>query len=484
MEYVIQDREPIELYHFFEELSAIPRVSRHEAAAADYVVAVAKKCGLWYYEDDLHNVLVRKPGSRGCEDQKPVLLEGHLDMVGKKTAESRHDFSKDPIRLIEEGNLLYADGTTLGADNGCAVAIMLKILTDPDTFLHPPVECLFTVQEEIGLVGAKAFDHTMIQSRRAIGLDAGSEGVFRKGTSTKIQMTAGFACRREPVSGTVYQLMISGLRGGDQGSGIPLERICAIKMTARVLHQLNQEMDVRVISMEHLGKSIPEECTSYIALVDGGEDQLKESLFKLQAQIRKQYQESDPDIQIELRRAKAAQMLVKEDSDQLINALYLLPYGGRNRALTRIDEVSCSVVTKKIYTDEKGIHIFTVISTELMEHGEALDEEMQTFVKCFGFQIEEHEIRSGWQPEEYSPIREAMICTYRNLFHKDPKVNISHGGNDCEVLKRKIPDLDVVTTAATYVDFHTPKEKLYMDTFEKVSKLVEQTLDYLAKEEK
>ena len=144
--YVIQDRKPTVLYRYFEDISNIPRISYHEAAAAAYVVRVAKEHGLWYYEDDIHNVLVRRPGSKGYEHLPSVLLEGHLDIVGEKTEDSKHNFDTDPIELIEEGNILHANHTTLGADNGCAVALMLTLLTD-EKLIAPPLECLFTVQE-------------------------------------------------------------------------------------------------------------------------------------------------------------------------------------------------------------------------------------------------------------------------------------------------------------------------------------------------
>lgn len=480
--YLITDREPLVLYHYFEDLSAIPRVSGNEAAAAAYVVSIAKAHGLWYYEDDLHNVLVRKPGSKGCEGLPPVLLEGHLDMVGEKTADSTHNFDTDPLELVVEGNILHAKDTTLGADNGCAVAMMLKILTD-DTLVHPPVECLFTVQEETGLIGAKHFDVSRLQSRRVIGLDAGSEGVFRMGTSTKLELSSRYPARREPLEGTVYRFTVEGLRGGDQGAGIPLERICAIKMTARVLHHLNKELDVRIISMDKVGKSIPESCLSYIALVKGSAERMQQIIRQQQALIRKEYEESDPDITITaVEERKNLPMLVKEDSIQLIRALYLMPYGAKNRSLSRIDEVSCSVILKKIYTRDDGIHIFSVVSAEQPEQGEALNEQVKTFLACFGFCLENQHLNKGWDWEPDSPIRDTMVRAYVELFGKKPKVNISHGGNDCVVLKEKIPELDMVTTAATYVDFHTPKERLYMDTFEKVLALLERTLRLLAEE--
>ena len=496
-QYRIQDRQPEELYHYFEDISAIPRVSGNEKAVAAYVTGIARAHGLWYYEDGLHNVLVRKPASGGLEHLPPVLLEGHLDIVGEKTEDSPHNFSTDPLELVEEGNILRASGTTLGADNGCAVAIMLKVLTDA-SLIHPPVECLFTAQEEVGLIGAEYFDVSQIRSRRVIGLDAGSEGVFRKGTTTKFQITSHFPVVREPVKGTLYRLYVSGLKGGDQGAGIPLERICAIRMLFRVLHYLNREMDVRLVQVSKPGiqKSIPECCLAYVSLVSGDAERMREIVTWQQERIRREYEESDPGICVEMVEVaggekaggsvpeiSGAGMLTREYSRRLTEAMYLAPYGARNRHMARPEEVSCSVITKWIATEENRITVFRVISMEEQVQGEALLEELETFMGHFGFEAAKVSVSGGWNWERQSPIRDAMVSTYEKLFGKAPVLNISHGGNDCVVLKRKIPEMDMITTAATYVDYHTPYERLYMDTFEKVSLLVEKTLETLASQD-
>ncbi len=484
-DYLIKDREPAELYHYFEDISRIPRVSYHEKEISQYLVDFAEKRGLWYYRDNMYNVLIRKNGSKGHEQDAPVLLEGHMDMVGEKLEDSDHDFLKDPIKLIVDGNILRADGTTLGADNGCAVATMLTILAD-DSLEHPPLECIFTVQEEVGLYGAEGFDMGLIHSRRVIGLDAGSEGVFRKGTTTKYLMESVLRVNREPVKGNVYKLKIGGLKGGDQGAGIPKERISAIGMAARILHYLDKEMDIRMISIDKTGKGIPEDCTCFFSLCSGDREKMEEIVKREEERIRCQYRESDPGFTAEIMEEMSAEkytgMLNGSDSSSLIRALYLMPYGGRHRSLERVDEVMLSVITKGVLTEEDQIRVYTRISSEEVIDGEELQEELRTYIDWTGMENIHEEVEWGWQWEEHSKIREVMVQAYEKLFGKKPLVNISPGGNDCVVFKRKIPEMDVVTTAATYVDYHTPNEHLYMDSFENLYKLVIKTLELLAQE--
>ena len=491
--YVITGREPSALWRFFEDLSAIPRVTGNEAVCAAYVRGAAREQGLWYHEDELHNVLVRVPGSRGCEELPPVLIEGHMDIVGEKEPWSRHDFGKDPLELRVEGNILRANGTTLGADNGCACAVMLMLMTDR-SLMHPPIECLFTAQEETGCFGAKTFDISLITARRCIGLDAGSFGVFRKGTTTKLEMTACFLTEREPVCGTVYRLYADGLLGGSQGQGVPMERICAIKQLARVLHHLNKELDVRLISIDKPGiqKSIPENCETYVCLAEGSGERLREIVLEQEALIRKENEENDPGFRMTVEavtesdcgtKALLETMLEKEASDRLIEVLYLMPWGSFHRSLDRLDESMCSVIMKWVHTDEEAVRVHTCVSTERMDQGEALSEYMESFVKNFGFFIEAFEVERGWDADEASPIRDTMAAAFRELFGFSPKINISPGGNDCVYLKRRLPELDVVTTAADYFDYHTPKEYLVMDTFEKEYSLIVRTLELLAEGE-
>ena len=223
MEYKITGYKPQKLFQFFEEISAIPRGSGNEKGISDYLVKFAGDRGLWVHQDDAYNVIIKKGGSKGAEDKPAVMLQGHIDMVCEKVAGVEHDFEKDGIDLIVKDGVLTADGTTLGADNGVAVALMLMVLDDED-IKHPPVECVFTTEEEVGLNGAKALDKSLISARTMINMDSEDEGIATVSCAGGLRVECVRPIRRETAEGTLIQIEISGLLGGHSGMDINKER--------------------------------------------------------------------------------------------------------------------------------------------------------------------------------------------------------------------------------------------------------------------
>ena len=255
MEYVIQGRSPRKLYDFFEQISAIPRGSRNEKEISEYLLAFAAERGLRVWRDDIYNVIIWKDGQNGGECQKPVLLECHTDIVCAKTPDSTHDFLHDPIRLIQEGNILHADRTTLGADNGCGVATILYILDSKD-FPHPPLECYFASQEEIGLIGASNIDVSKFKARRAIGLDAGTDGVLCEGASSKYTYELCHAAQWEENHNQSWKLTVSGLMGGHAALWMPMDRQNAARLAGMALNTIRMHTDLRLCRMEGSDKGI------------------------------------------------------------------------------------------------------------------------------------------------------------------------------------------------------------------------------------
>ena len=237
MEYKITGYEPAKLFHYFEEISAIPRESGNEKGISDYLVAFAKEHGLWVYQDDVYNVIIKKAASAGAEDKPVVMLQGHIDMVCDKLGTVEHDFTKDGIDLVVKDGVLTANGTTLGADNGIAVALMLTVLDD-DSLAHPALECVFTTDEESGLVGAETLDKSQIDARTMINLDSEEEGVATVSCAGGVVVTYTRPITREHKSGSVLTLEISGLLGGHSGADIHLERGNGNLIMARIVERL------------------------------------------------------------------------------------------------------------------------------------------------------------------------------------------------------------------------------------------------------
>ncbi|MBR6708501.1 MAG: M20/M25/M40 family metallo-hydrolase, partial [Clostridia bacterium] len=278
MQYVVEGYRPAKLFRFFEDICAIPHGSRNEAAVADYLVKFAESRGLAYYRDEMENVLISMPGSAGRENEAPMLLQGHIDMVCEKNADTVHDFMRDPLELAVEDGKLFARGTTLGADDGIAVAIMLTVL-DGELESHPPIECLFTSQEEIGLHGAAAFDCTKIRARRMINLDSEADNSAIVGCAGGLRSDMTIPLVREPFAGEAISVTVKGLMGGHSGENIHLGRANANKLMGRLLASLLSE-DLRLISCEGGSKdnAIPRECRTVISVASAAR-----AIAKLQA---------------------------------------------------------------------------------------------------------------------------------------------------------------------------------------------------------
>ena len=329
MEYVIQGRSPRKLYDFFEQISAIPRGSRNEKEISEYLLAFAAERGLRVWRDDIYNVIIWKDGQNGGECQKPVLLECHTDIVCAKTPDSTHDFLHDPIRLIQEGNILHADRTTLGADNGCGVATILYILDSKD-FPHPPLECYFASQEEIGLIGASNIDVSKFKARRAIGLDAGTDGVLCEGASSKYTYELCHAAQWEENHNQSWKLTVSGLMGGHAALWMPMDRQNAARLAGMALNTIRMHTDLRLCRMEGSDKGIMQQFQANFVTMLSEKDLYRE-VNEIEMHLQHEFRDVEPELRLHLEKADDRKTLKKECSDQLIDLLLYLPYGVYSR---------------------------------------------------------------------------------------------------------------------------------------------------------
>ena len=279
MEYKITGYKPEKLFHFFEEVCAVPRGSGNEKGISDFLVKFAKDRNLWVYQDDSYNVIIKKGGSKGAEDKAPVMLQGHIDMVCDKRAGVEHDFEKEGIDLVLKDGVLSANGTTLGADNGVAIALMMMVLDDED-IKHPPVECVFTTEEEVGLNGAQALDKSQITARTMINMDSEEEGVATISCAGGLRVQLTRPVERIAAEGTLVQIKIEGLLGGHSGTDIDKERQNANILMARMAEHLMKNTDGKLVAFAGGTKdnAITRECEASLIYAEKAEAEKAEKL--------------------------------------------------------------------------------------------------------------------------------------------------------------------------------------------------------------
>lgn len=484
MEYKITGYKPEKLFHFFEDVCAIPRGSGHEKEISDFLVKFAEDRGLWVYQDDSYNVIIKKEGSEGAKDKDPVMLQGHIDMVCDKRAGVEHDFEKDGIDLVLKDGVLSANGTTLGADNGVAIALMMMVLDD-DAIKHPPVECVFTTEEEIGLNGAQALDKSQITARTMINMDSEEEGVATISCAGGLRVQLTRKVERINAEGTIVQLKIEGLLGGHSGTDIDKERQNANILMARMVDRIMNNTDGKLVSFAGGTKdnAITRECEASLIYADKTEAEKAE---KLAAELAEIYTDEisafEPDFacEISVEENQSAAALRDEDAKAFIGAIRLAPNGvyRRNIKMDGFVVVSSNMGVTRADQDELVIAISPRSSVaSLQEDSKA---RFALLAETFGFEISCSGQYPGWDYKEDSKIREVFLESYRELFGKELRLEALHAGLECGLFSEAIPGLDAIAVGPTLYNVHTPDEHVPLDSFERFYELLKHVLGRLA----
>lgn len=463
---VIQGYEPASFFRFFEEISAIPRMSYHEEKIADYLVAFAKERGLFCYRDKYHNVLIRKDATVGYEDRAPVLFQGHTDMVCEKNGDVVHDFLNEPLDLYVDGNYLRARGTTLGADDGVAVATMLAIL-DGAMEAHPLVECLFTASEEVGLDGATNFDYSKISSRRMINIDSERLGEITAGCAGGIRSELELPTKPVSFAGSALRLTVKGLAGGHSGENIHEGRANANKLMGRFLAVAAEKCDAHVVSVEGGSKenAIPRECTALIAVAD--RDVAEEILTILAEQIARELIPLDRSFTFVCEDAEAeAFMLDRRESDCVIALLCGVANGvfEMNRNIKGLVEFSRNL---GIVETSFGLVRFVFNSRSAMESRiDASVAELDALARVYGAKTRHYARYPGWEFAEKSALRDTYSTAYQNVTGEEIKVKIIHAGLECGFIYANVPGMDIISIAPNLQNLHSPDEALDLPSVE------------------
>lgn len=484
MEYKITGYKPEKLFHYFEDISAIPRGSRDEKAISDFLVAFARERDLWVYQDDVYNVIIKKPASAGAEDAPTVMLQGHIDMVCDKLAGVEHDFEKDGIDLIVKDGVLTANGTTLGADNGVAVALMMTVLDD-DTLVHPALECVFTTDEETGLVGAETLDKSQIDARIMINLDSEEEGVATVSCAGGVVATYTRPVTREHKQGSTLALAISGLLGGHSGSDIHLERGNGDLLMARIVERLMRAGEPALVTFNGGTKdnAINRECAATLVYADHAAAEAGAALAQtIIDEIKLELEVFDPGFTCTVAIADDAEVeaMAEADALALIRALRLAPNGvmRRNVAADGAVEVSSNIGVVVVTDDQ--IQILLSPRSSIKSLQDDVKDRIRILAEVLGFDVIFEYEYPGWSYAEHSPVRDVFKASYLELFGNELKIESIHAGLECGLFADALPGLDAIAVGPQLYDVHTPDERMDLSSFENFYVLLVDVLRRLA----
>jgi len=472
--------KPYALWKHFEEFLKIPHCSGNEKAIGDYIISVAKNLNLEWKRDDSGNIVISKKSSPGLENAEGVILQGHMDMVCEKNSDVDHDFTKDPIEAEIKGEWVQAKGTTLGADNGIGDCAALAILED-NSLIHPPLECLFTTDEERGLIGASRIQPGFLKWKRLLNLDSEDEGEFTIGCAGGADSQIDFPLKREKCNkGKPYKIKIYGLRGGHSGVDINKGRANAIKILSRLLLQISKEMQFNLLSIDggNLRNAIPREAWACLMLEPEQKDNLSSLLQKSFDCVKNEYKtvETKASFSIEEQEQIIDDSLTKEIQETLINFLFTLPHGviSMNAEMKDLVETSTNLAVVKTSKDN-----FKIICSTRSSVASALDSTRSSIAalsKLVEAKIIQEEGYPGWAPNIQSSLLKTLKEVYKNTYNKDAKITAIHAGLECGIIGEKFQGMDMISFGPTIKNPHSPDERVHIGTVEKFWEFLKKSL--------
>jgi len=471
---------PPALFRFFEEISAIPRPSGGEEAIADYLVAFAAGRGLDCFRDDHHNVLIRKPAAPGYEDHPVVLLQGHTDMVCEKNAGVEHDFARDPLKLQLEGDFLSASGTTLGGDDGAAVALMLAALDDPD-LTAPALECLFTTAEETGLSGASAFDYSRVNARMLINLDSEEEGTAWVGSAGSEDTALIIARQAVPLQNRCLRVSVSGLAGGHSGTDIDKCRANANLLLLRILGALYDRTPFNLVEISggRMRNAIPREASAVIAVVD--REEAAGVLRETAREIRSSLGKADRGMKLRVDKcgAPGEEMLTFRCTGQVLAAGLAAPAGVQAMSPYMENLVESSTNLGVISADREAIRLEFMSRSSVEAGMDLLEARFNALAKLAGEEIRaEHTGRyGGWAFRPGTALQKRYLDAAEKVLGRPGKVAAVHAGLECAIICAGVKaasgeEMDAISIGPDIFDIHSPDERMDCRSLERLWQLV------------
>lgn len=457
--------EPAELWEHFYQISRIPRPSKAEEAVRRYVIDCAETAGCAWQADDAGNTVIRVPGSAGREHDDAVIIQNHLDMVTVKTEDKDHDFHRDALQLEVEDGWLQADRTTLGADNGIGCAAALALMSDP-TLEHPPLELLFTVDEETGMGGALNLDAGLLSGGRMLNLDTEDWNELYIGCAGGggWQFRRRYAAAAAPADSESWTLRLRGLAGGHSGVQIHEQLGNAVKLLAQVLGEVDQ-VRIAAIDAGVAHNVIPREATALFSCPAGAGAVLRERLESLQREWLGYLPPADHGLTLELAPAEPRAALQPDDSAALLGLIAAFPHGAQSYSLEQpADLVDLSINLAIVRLEGGDLFLQSSFRFFNEDQSRPLQQGVLGLAQAFGLEVAPESGYPGWQPEFDSPLLADGIALHEELFGLRPAVKAIHAGLECGILKSRKPDVDILSFGPTIRGAHSPSERVRIDT--------------------
>lgn len=469
---ITENLQPKKVFHYFEEICNIPHGSGNVEKISNYLVNFAKDLGLEYIQDEDKNVIIIKEASKGYEDKEPVMLQGHMDMVAVKKPESTINMKEEGLQLMIEGDWLMAKDTSLGGDDGIAVAYQLALLADQE-ISHPRLECVFTVDEEIGLLGAKSIDISMCKAQRMINIDSEEEGIFLTGCAGGMRVDCHLPAVKKEAEGILMEIMIGGLQGGHSGVEIHKERGNSNALMGRFLARVTGETKARLVLLKGglADNAIPRQTEATLLLEEEAEAaKVKKILEVLEKELQTELKTKDPGVYCKLIKEEkgAVSALTAEDSRKAAILLYLLPGGVQAMSADVHGLVETSLNMGLLSLKEDGIHAGFSVRSSLESAKYALKEKLYALTEGLGGSCSSSGDYPGWAYRVDSPLRELMKKVYTEMYGKEPVIEAVHAGLECGFFLGKRPELDCVSMGPDMKDIHTTEERMSISSVKRV----------------
>jgi len=474
--------QPARVFHYFEEICKIPHASYNTKAISDYLAAFAHEHNLKYYRDVQDNVVIYKNSAAGYENAPAVIIQGHSDMVAEKDMDCSHDFSVDPLNLVVDGDELKAQGTTLGGDDGIAVAYALAILEDA-SLKHPALEVVITTNEEVGLLGATALDTTVLSGTRMINIDSEEEGSLLAGCAGGLTARSRIPVNYVEATGSCYQITISGLTGGHSGTEIHKNRANSNILMGRLLHTIGEQMKYMLAELEGGQKDnvITQSTRALVLISEDSKGHLAKICTDFENCIRNEYSGIDEGICVTLlsKGVCTEPALHPVSREKTVFFLMNIPSGVQKMSGSISGLVETSFNPGVLKLDHEALHVSGGVRSSIESAKMALSEKICYLTEFLGGDYEIAGVYPAWEYQDQSSLRDIMTSIYEEMFRKKMAVDIIHAGLECGIFYHKIPGLDCVSFGPEMADIHTTKERLSVSSTKRMWEYLVKVLESL-----